>query len=453
MVFSSLRLGIVIRVFFIFILLLFLVFSLNHEQWYVTSAVSGLTVLLLLLELIFLAERSEHQLARFMMALKSKDFCGYSLKDAEKTGNYFLKNAFSAIISEIQNIRIEKEIHYRYLQMVVEHVSVALICFSPDGRIHFQNKAADELLECKTCKKITDLSGAVPELPGYLEKFEPGEQRVIKINISGKTCHLLARCAVFKLREEEFRLVSLQDIKSELEERELESWQKLIRVLTHEIMNSVTPISSLSEAMNEMLSAGEGNRKDSSKLTDKEIANLRESLISIESRSKGLVQFIGSYKRLTRLPEPDPENVPLAGLFKEVVSLIRPEAKKYDIEIETRLSDPELKIFADKEQMKQVLINLLKNSIDSLKEVNGGSILLSAFPASPGRVLVQVKDNGPGISPDIIDNIFIPFFTTKKGGSGIGLSLSREIARKNKGYISVHSEPGEGVMFNLELLS
>jgi signal transduction histidine kinase len=251
------------------------------------------------------------------------------------------------------------------------------------------------------------------------------------------------------MRGEEFLLVSLQNISSELEEKEIESWQKLIRVLTHEIMNSITPISSLASTVREMLLTETNNEAFLRELDDDDIDNVKQALTTIEGRSHGLLNFVETYRNLTRIPRPNFRYFTILILFDRIQVLLKPKMDKYNINCSLKVYPDELMITADPDLIEQVFINLLLNAIDAVKEKPQPEITVTASVNANNRINIDFYDNGYGIKPDILDKVFMPFFTSKKEGSGIGLSLSRQIMHLHKGSISVKSVPGEGTIFKL----
>ena len=262
----------------------------------------------------------------------------------------------------------------------------------------------------------------------------------------GELKNLSLRATEFILKNNHYKIVSIQDIKSELEEKEVESWQKLIRVLTHEIMNSAIPISTLSSVISQMLEDEQGNPLPLSDLEDDISEDVLGGLKTIESRSKGLVKFVDAYKSLTKIDPPKFETVSLKKLVADITKLLKPDLDGRQIELSIEI-DKSHKVKGDSELLAQVLINLLKNAMEALEDMKGKIAIESKILG--GRTVLALSDNGPGIEPDILENIFVPFFSTKKKGSGIGLSLSRQIMRLHKGSIAVQSKLGVGTTFVL----
>jgi signal transduction histidine kinase len=255
----------------------------------------------------------------------------------------------------------------------------------------------------------------------------------------------------FRMRGEEFVLVSFQNITSELDEKEIESWQNLIRVLTHEIMNSITPISSLAATVEDILfdDQPESAQAKLKELDEDDIESVNEALVTIRNRSQGLLTFVENYRNLTRIPRPNFRYFAVKELFERAHVLLKPKMDKYGIVCTRKMFPEDLMITADPDLIDQVFINLLLNAIDAVKETENPLIEVVASLNEGDKVTIDFVDNGMGIKPDILDKIFMPFFTSKKEGSGIGLSLSRQIMHLHKGSITVKSKPGEGAIFRL----
>jgi signal transduction histidine kinase len=278
-----------------------------------------------------------------------------------------------------------------------------------------------------------------------IKELQSGEQKLANFNSKTGTVQLSLKSTLFKTAQEDFQLVAIQDIKNEMETKELESWIKLIRVLTHEIMNSVAPITSLSQTI-----LGYYNASGENLPSEKVIGNTVKGLKVINERSAGLISFVETYRKLTRIPPPDKKPVSLEQLFESTITLVNTDSASKTITISREVSPPDIEIFADKKQISQVLINLVKNSMEALKTNSEGKIMLKGEVNENGRVRVTVTDSGPGIPRDLMDKIFIPFFTTKESGSGIGLSLSRQIMLLHGGSLKMISEPGKQTVAVLE---
>ncbi|MFC2097673.1 PAS domain-containing sensor histidine kinase [Bacteroidota bacterium] len=447
--FKSYRFQVILRVLILGIIIAVFIYAIYQPQWYVASSVSFVFIIFSLIELIRYVEKVNRELAKFLFSIKHKDFTNtYSIKDEGKSFSV-LKDAFSEIIGEFQNVRIEKEVHYQYLNSVIDHINIAVICYEKDGNVQLVNNSAMKLFNLPKLLNISSLDTIHPKIYNSLKEIKTGKNELVKVKLHDEIVHLSIHAIELKMLDKHLKLVSIQNIKNELEVHELESWQKLIRVLTHEIMNSVTPISSLSAAINEIILKESGDIKDLNTIDPEDISDLTNSMRTIETRSKGLLKFISSYKSLTRLPKPEFEEIIVAKLIDNILLLHKKDIENNNIKISIDFIDSRLTINADRKMIEQVLINLLKNAIEILYGKNDGQINVLAHSFND-NTNIEISDNGPGIDEDRLEKIFIPFFTTKQNGSGIGLSLSRQIMRLHGGSISVNSEPGKGSSFILK---
>jgi len=361
-----------------------------------------------------------------------------------------LNEAFTEVIQEFQRIRTEKEEHFHYLQTVVQHIGIGLIAFNQNGDVELINNATKELLKVKHLRRIKDLQTTSKELADLLSNIKPGGKHLIKLYENEELLHLTIYATRFMLHQQRFTLVSLQNIRSELEEKEMEAWQNLIRVLTHEIMNSIAPISSLASTTQSLIAGDES--KQSPDLDDDVMNDVREAIQTIEKRSTGLLDFVENYRKLTRLPRPNFETITLKDLFERTRNLMADLLEQKNIKMDVRIKMETGELTADGNLIEQVLINLCKNSIEAVADTVNPIIQLIATTDGQGHVMIQIFDNGHGIRSEAIDKLFIPFFTTKKDGTGIGLSLSKQIMRLHRGTITVRSDPGVQTVFTLRFL-
>ncbi|MHC1776813.1 MAG: PAS domain-containing sensor histidine kinase [Lentimicrobium sp.] len=447
--FKKFRFWIFIRIVLITVNLLLLVILINRQQHEITSLIVGLVAVIQVGGLIRYVERTNRKLTQFLESIRHSDF-STSFSD-RGLGHSFegLNRAFNEVIREFRKNRAEKEEHYNYLLTVVQHVSIGIIAFRKDGKVDIINNAVKRLLRINNLKEIQDLVSLKQELPGLLLKMKAGDKQLIKLVVEDELQQLSVYATEFRMRGEEFLLVSIQNISSELEEKEIESWQKLIRVLTHEIMNSITPISSLASTVQEMLLENNDDTFTLRDLDEDDVDNIQQALSTISSRSQGLLTFVETYRNLTRIPRPNFRYFPVKELFDRAHSLLKPKMDKFGIQCNARVFPEDLMITADPDLIDQVVINLLLNAIDAVRDSIQPVISVTASFNTNGRISIDFADNGSGIKPDILDKIFMPFFTSKKEGSGIGLSLSRQIMHLHKGTISVKSKPNEGAVFSL----
>ena len=288
------------------------------------------------------------------------------------------------------------------------------------------------------------------ELVETLLNIRPGENKLMRVNDEEDILQLAIYATTIKIKDKVIILSTIKNIQNVLEEQETEAWQKLIRVLTHEIMNSITPIASLSSTLNNILDDyTTPDKTENKKVENASLGEIKEALQTINKRSTGLLHFVNTYRNLTRIPKPNFKVCRVSEIFKHIQKLMEEEIQRSHIQFVVR-SDPEnMNITADEQLIEQVLINLIKNSIYALNNKKNGIIQLTGFLNKRGRVTMQVVDNGPGILDDVLDKIFIPFFTTKQSGSGIGLSLSKQILRLHNGSITAFSVPDKETIFTL----
>ena len=406
----------------------------------------GLVIMLLVLELIRFHERSKKALRDFLLSIKQEDFSSLStIDEADKE----LQNGYKLILDKFRYLRIQKETHYHYLQRVIEHVDTALICLDHNQNIQLINRSAKELLQIPKIKYLKSLEKVNRDLVVLIRNIGTGQREMIRLIRHGKILNLSVRGTEFMLEKDTFKIVSLHDIKTELEEQEVDSWQKLVRILTHEIMNSTIPITNMVAFARDFLVDDNGNPKKIPGLNEEEIHDLVESLSTAESRSKGLANFVQTTKSLTRIPEPSFREVRVKELFARIKDLFKRELAKSNIDLKVVLNKPDMTIKADLELVEQVLINLIRNATEALEDSPGSLIELTAGQDGKSGSIIKIRDNGAGIDIENLDQIFIPFFSTKKEGSGIGLSLSRQIMKLHKGRIEVETEKGTGTCFTL----
>ena len=422
-----------------------LIITVETSYWMVAFWL-GLIVLLLIFELIRFHERSKKTLREFLLSIKQEDFSSLSIINESDEE---LKDAYRLILDKFRSLRIQKETHYHYLQRIIEHVDTALICLDHNQDIQLINHSAKALLQVPTIKDLRALEKVDRDLVSIIRKIETGQREILKLIRHGKIFNLSIRATEFALEKDRYKIVSLHDIRTELEEQEVDSWQKLVRVLTHEIMNSTIPITNMVSFAREFLVHEDGHPKQIPGLTKEEIDDLTESLATAESRSKGLVNFVQTTKSLTHIHEPTFREVIVKELFTRIKGLFTRELEALNIELKVILNNPALIIKADIELIEQVLINLFRNAIEALQDIPEPLIELNGVQGNKSEMIIRVRDNGAGIDKEHLDQIFIPFFSTKKEGSGIGLSLSRQIMKLHKGRIEVETEKETGTCFTL----
>jgi len=440
----SFRLNIILRTLLLIVLIFAFIYSFRFQAFYLTTVTLGVLVLLSIWSLIRYVEQTNRDVASFLNSMKYNDFTTTS--SAEHRGKTFgeLYKSFNIINRKFLEIRAEKEANHQFLQTVVKHVSVGLLCFHGE-EVVFMNKALQQLLHKPHLVNLNHLQQVDETLWKTIGSLKSGERKLVKIMIQNRLLQLAIQAVEFKLLDEEYKLISVQNIQGELEEQEFIAWQKLIRILTHEIMNSIAPVVSLSDTMNSMLEQTNGT------LEEEEVHRLKRSINVIRNRSESLLNFTETYRNLTRIPPPEFHAVDLKPMLERLQILFEPDFKERSIDFQNLSPNQSLVIQADATLLEQVLINLVKNAMDAVTGRPEPIVSVSTRRTLEGKTEIQIADNGKGIPAEMLDKIFVPFFTTKNEGSGIGLSLSRQIIRLHKGAIEIHSVEGEGtrVLINL----
>lgn len=442
--YKNFRFNITYRVLLIAIVLAGMAWGFLSTSMELTPVSFAILAILLVIELIHYVEKNNNRLQTFLEFIEHQDFSSVSISDGLGQSFSDLNKAYQAIRRSFQRLNAEKQANAQYLESVVEHVNVALICFTAEGEVSLINRHAKQLFHCPYLPNISKLSKLDSNLPELMHSLKNNEHRLVDINIGNESLQLAVHAINFTLLGQDNKLVSLQNIRNELEQHEINSWQKLIRVLTHEIMNSVTPIVSLSGILRDKLSSDEDLNNAISQLSEEDIKDVQQSIRSIESRSKGLNRFVQTYRRLTSIPVPNFSVISVNSLIDNIRVLMSPELEKRQISFQIEANDELMEINVDQQQIEQVLINLIKNAIEALSDISEPRIRLQLEKLTDGTILIKIIDNGLGIDAEFLDQIFVPFFTTKVNGSGIGLSISRQLMIQNKGSLTVNSTPGEG---------
>jgi len=390
-------------------------------------------------------DRTNQEVAVFLSNIKYNDFA-VNFSESSASGQSFQKlhGAFNIVNEKIRDIRSQQEAQFQYLQAIIENVDTGLICFDKAGKTVLQNRALQKMLHKSYFSGLESVQFYNEALHLALEEIQPGENRLVKLIIANNMVQLSIHKTILKLAEDEFHLYSLQNIHHALENQEVESWQKLIRILTHEIMNSVAPVISLSATTEELLSGSET-------LSAEDHADVHQAVATIKRRSAGLLNFTETYRQLTKIPEPKFEETNLRELIEQVLALLVADLEQQKISVETIYPQRAIRPLLDPTLIEQVLINILRNAMQAMDNTTEPKITIQVQKTSDENIEIRIEDNGPGISPEILENIFVPFFTTKKEGSGIGLSLSRQIIHKHKGSLQAQSEVGEGTVFIMTL--
>jgi len=415
-------------------------------EWYLYFAITAPLLIYEVADLIRFQTKAQNEVNQFVESIHYRDFSRHF--DVRKAPAELkpLRKGFNDINSTFKTISRERETQYQYLQKVLELVDTGILSYELEsGQVGWINESFKKLIGLPYLKTIISLEKREFTLYQDIIALKPGDSKIVTITRNQQLIKILISASVFKSDEKVSKLVAFQNVSEALDETESKAWQKLLNVMTHEIMNSVAPISSLADTLKNRLQSPEiANSPVSSQLEDLELG-----VDTIKRRSEGLLKFTESYRSLNKITKLDLTKILVRNLFENLNNLMRPTLEKKNIELEIILRDPTLAIEADINLIEQVLINLVVNAIEAVKDREEPRITLSA-ELQNNKTLVKVSDNGLGMPPELLDKIFIPFFSTRKTGSGIGLSLCKQIMLLHKGNIQVQSTEGVGSAFVMQ---
>jgi nitrogen fixation/metabolism regulation signal transduction histidine kinase len=437
------------------IILFTFVLAFNFGKDLTYTILSLIIIILLTVSFGFWLNRTNKKLAYFFSAVRNEDTSLFFPEGVGFANEKLLNKSLNELNTKLKDARINIELQEKFYKSIMEKIRTGIVSFYKNGVVEFTNPEIKRMFGLDHISHINKLQTIDPKLVDMLEKIESGEQRRINVKVNHNLLSLAVHSQTIIIRNREVKIVTLQDIKSELDMHEMDSWQKLIRILNHEIMNSVAPITSLSSTLSGFYKSGE-DQISPDNITPKIISDTIRGLNIIEDHGKGLVHFVESYRSLTQLPKPEFTRVNIKEFFERIVILVNgyfdSNGYKNDIKpvIKTTVTPDDLTLMADDKLLARVFLNIVKNSIEAFGEVREGDwIVLDAMKDPDGRVILTVQDNGPGMDQETLEKVFVPFFTTKKSGSGIGLSLSRQIIRIHNGNITCDSFTGKGTTISM----
>lgn len=436
--------GLVLRILLIVVLIGAIAWALPQSN---QMALTALLIILLLWRVVNLfnyVNITNRKLVRFLESVRYDDFSVRFAANQDDSTFRELSKQFNDVLDAFRQVRADKEANSQYLQTIVQHVNTGLLAFDESGRIELINNAALRLLGLYRLKTLKDLQEDNPELQSLLTNLISGESVLFQASADRQ---LSISSTAIRMRGKLIKLVAIQNIQSELESKELEAWQNLTRVLRHEIMNSVTPIASLVSTMRDIVQQ-EMEQPDHGPTETWQ--DLNEALEVVENRTNGLMNFVNAYRTFTSIPKPNMDPVQVLPLVQRITSLFAPTLREKGIRLTYDIQPDGLEISMDQDQIEMVLINLIKNAVEILEgKPNARIDIRSSLDQTTQRATLEVSDNGPGIEPDKLEQIFIPFYTTKEDGTGVGLSLSRQILQLHGGVLGVESQLGNGARFSL----
>jgi len=444
--FNRFRIFVLIRVIVLFVTVAVFVYLLFFDQKYVTTVVTGFLIIFEVFELFNYIESTNKKLARFFDAIKYNDF-NMSFTQDNKLGKTFkaLNLAFKDVIDAILEERKKSEQSFQQLRVVVENIGTGIIAINETGEVKLINRSALHLLQLESLRSLDDLRQKAPNFHFTITHLNSSKRAAYK-NEKGQELVILE--TMYRLGGELYRLIALQDIKAELQAKELEAWQNLTKVLRHEIMNSIAPISSLTSTLSEVLKEDVIKKNGLNTIEDESLEDLTEGLSTISSRSEGLINFVNAYRDYTNLPEPDKRPTDVKSLVQNTTALLKNDFLKSNVALEVIHAETSIELNIDYQLIEQVLINILKNALEVVENKENAKVKLE-ISMHGELVTVSISDNGAGITPEATEKIFMPFFSTKNRGSGIGLSLSKQIMQLHGGDILLETELGKGATFRM----
>jgi signal transduction histidine kinase len=417
------------------------------KEWYAYLIIAAPIIIYQLVDFFRFHKKAQEEVEQFVESVHYRDFSRYFNVKQAPLELQPLRQGFNEINTTFKVISREKETQFQYLQKILELVDTGILSYQIEtGEVAWMNESLKKLLQVPYLKTIHSLERRDAQLYNKIKELKPGEHIIADAHLEKNTFKILLTATAFQTEGHIFKLVAFQNINEALDETEAKAWQKLLSVMTHEIMNSVAPISSLAETLKNRLQEASKNISNG----DGTVEDLELGIETIKRRSEGLLKFAQTYRNLNKITSPNLKKVHVRELFANLHQLMLPTLEQKDIELEVILKDPDITLEADTALVEQMLINLIVNAIEAVKDLEEPKIYLSAYLSNNNKTIIKVADNGPGISEELLDKIFIPFFSTKKSGSGIGLSLCKQIMLLHKGNIQVQSKVNEGTAFTLQ---
>ncbi len=434
---------VILRVFVIALSLYGSIWVITHSYQAGWQIVTAFTSGLLIWELITYLNRIHLEISQFTEAVKYRDFTQFYNTRNSPLPVRDLRLAFNEVNHTFKKLNAEKETQYYHLKTILELIDTGILSYDEDGSIKWMNDSFRKLFALPSLNTLDGLIARNQDLRIVVDSRGHFTDKLIKITSERRSLSILISTATFKVDGKMNYLIAVKNVDEAIDETETLAWQKLLRVLTHEIMNSVAPITSLAETIQQRLAAL--RTSEGSPLLD----DMSLSIEVIRNRSEGLLRFAETYRSLSKITSPAFTPMPVYDIFEHLKRLMEQEALQRKLELTWELRDPGMIINVDISLVEQVLLNLLINAMDALGGLDDGRIKVLAFMNEKERPVIQVSDNGPGIPEELLETVFVPFFTTKKQGSGIGLSLTKQIMQIHKGSVLVESREGAGSKFRL----
>jgi two-component system nitrogen regulation sensor histidine kinase NtrY len=425
------------------------VFLFFYTPYWMAAVWMAIATVVCFFETVKFVEQSERKLSSFLQSLSQNDF-SVTFGENVRSDDYDLHRAFNQLNNTFKSLRLQKESQHQLLQSIVQTASVPMICFHPaTEHVFLVNDAAKTLFQIPFLRHLKALARVEQTLPAFIRAMKDGEKELLNFSGHGKNLVLSVSSQHIVFENKDLKLVAFHDVGSELARKEADTWHRLLHVLTHEISNSAIPLSTLSSFVYELLYGAE---RENRTLSAGERLDVMFSLQTIEQRSKSLKEFVHNFKAVNTIPEPEIRAMDIRMTLQEAIRLFKKVCSDEDIQIKLHYTPDPVLVYADHNLTLQVLINMIKNAVEALAQ-SEHKVLTISFEHIGRYVHLKIYDTGYGIHPNDLEQIFIPFFSTKQSGSGIGLSISQQIMQKQKGDIKAESEFGKGSLFTLSFLS
>jgi two-component system, NtrC family, nitrogen regulation sensor histidine kinase NtrY len=447
MIYKSFNLSVTIRLLVYAIAVAVLGIALYQRNWLIAAPLV-LIALISVFNLIYFLNSINRKVAFFFDAVTNDDTTLHYPEQIHPRSLRALHQSLNQLNKHIADIKIKNEHNEKFFHEMLKSSATGLLAVDDKGFIEQVNDSALDFIGLPNISHIDLLRQKNKELFEHMMLIRPGQSRTIKVLHDAELRLFSLKVALLNFGMNRYRLFSISDIKAELEENELDSWQKLIRVMTHEIMNSIAPITSLSNTLSRIFIRN-NDPLPAHEVTEKHVANIIHGLEVIENTGKGLMRFVEDYRKLTKIPNPVFKPIPISNWLNAIRLLMKNRFDEENINLRITKKGTQEALLGDERLLNQVMINILNNAMDALKNVEHKKIAISVSENAMGRLKISISDNGKGIPTEEVEKIFIPFYTTKENGSGIGLSLSRKIMRLHRGSISVFSQPAEKTTFVL----
>ncbi len=424
------------------------IWLLLEPGYHSATLLASIVLVLLAAELWRFVSRTNREVSRFLDAVR---FADYSQRfDFDKAGSGFaeLGRTFTRIIDEMRDRRAGQESGMRHLKALIEHIPVPLMTVHADDAITLQNNAARRLFGATHVTRVNDLRQFGPGFARAVDEAIPGDRELVTFTVEGAEYQLTLAATEVIIDGDRERLISLQDIQSEIDATQAEAWQDLVRVLTHEIMNSITPVTSLAQTAADLVDDVVRETGPNSPIAE-ELEDVQSAVATVARRSDSLLQFIDSYRQISRLAPPEKKRVALADLFETVTSLAQAEWDDPGVALVSSVEPSGLYVYADRDLLEPVLLNLLRNAWQATNGIESPRIEIRGRLNRRGNTVIEIEDNGHGVPDEIATKIFVPFFTTREGGSGVGLALARQVMIAHGGFIRLGQQSAAGTTFTL----